>query len=204
LALIRLPTVDISTSRSFPRQFLDERGQRQFLRRLRLLTQILIGLDPDETNSDSSPTYDPATDRRLAFEAIIDTGAPFTVFPRHLWQFFEPMIVRLKLDPDELAERPEGQRTPMGLLSGRHYPYFLGWVWVGAFDDWGRRMPAVPVLAQFREDQPLPTEPQPPLLLGFWGGILDGRRLEREVCLDRRDPDPPHLETFGQRWWLRD
>ena len=75
---------------------------------------------------------------------------------------------------------------------------------MSVFDPFGRRLPAVPVLAQFREDDIPLAELQPPILLGLWGGILEGRSLRRWPTVERFDADLPALESYGQWWHLTD
>jgi hypothetical protein len=197
LALIRLYVLRAAGG-AFPRRFVDEAGVAQDLLRLRLRARILIGRDPDNAPDD----------RRQSLDGIVDTGAPLTVFPRHVWDDrlsrFSSHITRLQFDPDEMAQRPPDQRTPTSVVAGRRFPYFLGRVHLGAFDLEGRRMPAVPVLAMFREDVVPRGEPPPPILLGLGSGILDGRRLVRDPVFEPDESEEPGHETYGQRWWLTD
>jgi hypothetical protein len=204
LALICMRTVDVRSANSFPQGFIDEQGEFQLLPRLRLVCDILVGKEPQAPGPAGRARYDPTTDRRQNFPALLDTGAPLTVFPRHAWEAFEDQITWLRLNPDEVAARPPDQRTPTTSVFGSRFPYRLGRVWIGAFDREGRLLPAVPVIAQFRDDVVQPGQPLPLLLLGLWGGILEGRRLERHHSLERDDPQPPHPPIHGQRWWLRD
>jgi len=117
------------------------------------------------------------------------------VFPKHAWVTFANQIVRL---------RPAADGLPIGRAGGRQFAFFLGRTWVGCTDPFGRHLPAVPVLAQFREDDIPAGEPLPPMLLGLWGGILEGRTLTRWPTVERYDPDIPTLESFGQWWRLSD
>ena len=89
----------------------------------------------------------------------------------------------------------------MSLLLGRRFPYFLGRIWVGAYDLENRRMPAAHILAMFREDVIASRESQPPIVLGLRYGILDHRHFFREPICDAHDPAG---RTFEQRWWLVD
>ncbi len=65
-------------------------------------------------------------------------------------------------------------------------------------------MPAIPILARFRDE----GSHDVPVILGLDGGILEGRRLVREPVLEQFEADPDlagrKVETFGQRWWLSD
>jgi hypothetical protein len=166
-------------------RFLDEQNREQVVPLLRLRAAILIGKDPPASSPDRRPDY----------SAVLDTGSPLTVFPKWAWREFASQVVRLQL---------VGEQAPVGRAGGRQFRYFLGRVWVGAFDPFDRRLPAVPVLAQFREDDIPAGEPRPPILLGLWGGILDGRTLTRWPTAERYDSDILTLESFGQWWRLAD
>jgi hypothetical protein len=163
------------------------------------MSQVLIGPDPATAYSDES-----SDDRRRSFPAVLDTGAMISVFPRHIWEVFEPLITRLKLNPDELEARPPDKRTPIATLLGRRFPYFLGRIWVGAYDLENRRMPAVPILAMFREDIIPLRESQHPIVLGLRYGILDNRHFFREPLFAAFDAHDPKGPTFEQKWWLMD
>ncbi len=155
MVAIRLRTVDVTPTGN-PVRLLDPQGGEQTVPLLRLLMTVAFGKDPPST----------AADKRIQFAAILDTGAPLTVIPKRFWQRFSSEITRLQVvsGPPLIAR-----------VGGRQFSYFYGRVWMSAFDLFGRRLPAVPVLAQFREDDIPPGEPQPPILLGVWGGILDSR-----------------------------
>jgi hypothetical protein len=183
VALIRLPVANLR--RHNPIRFFDERGQVRELPHLRLRVSILVGKDPPN----------PSADDRRSFPAVLDTGAPISIFPKNAWQMVLPEISRVRLVEE---------RVLTGAAAGRRYSYFLGRVLLGAIDLWERRLRAVSVLAQFREDDTPKGEPSPPILLGLWGGILEGRTLTRWPTVERYDADLPTLESFGQWWCLAD
>ncbi len=180
---IRIPTLKVQQQN--PIRFFDEVGQVRELLQLRLRLSIFIG----KLNFPKSPVI------HQRFPAILDTGAPISVFPQETWRNFATEIQRVPLVED---------RALTGAAGGRRYGYFLGRVWVGAGDMWDRRLPPVSVLAQFREDDIPAGEPQPPTLLGLWGGILEGRTLTRWATTERFDADIPTLESYGQWWRLTD
>ncbi len=182
MAVIRLRTENVALSAP-PIRFLDEQGQERQVPLLRVRTRIWIGKDPPPSSRAQPLTY----------SATLDTGAPVTVIPKRVWQDFASEIGRLRI---------VGSQPAVGRVGGRHFSYFLGRVWVGVIDMFDRRLPAVPVPAQFREDDIPLGEPQPPILLGLWGGILEGRHLTRWPTAERHDPDMPTLESFGQWWHL--
>ncbi|HKI34706.1 MAG TPA: hypothetical protein VKA46_22810 [Gemmataceae bacterium] len=183
MAVIRIPVVN--EPRQNPIRYFDETGQLHELPLLRLRADILIGTDPARS----------AEDRRPQFPAILDTGAPLSVFPKRVWQRFEPAITRLRV----ADERPLA-----GSAGGRRFTYFLGRVSVAVTDLFGRRLRAVPVLAQFREDDIPEGEPRAAVPLGLGDGILEGRALTRWPTVERYDPDISTLESHGQWWWLAD
>jgi hypothetical protein len=184
MAVVRLRTVPFGHPGN-PLRLRDEKGREQTVPLLRLLMTVAFGKDP----------LSMAADERQKFAAILDTGAPLTVIPKRVWQDFPSEIARLQV---------VGRPPPVARVGGRQFPYFFGRVWMSAFDLFGHRLPAVPVLAQFREDDIPPEEPQPPILLGLWGGILEGRSLRRWPTAERFDPDLPTLESYGQWWHLTD
>jgi hypothetical protein len=196
LAIIRLQLRQINSAAAFPKTFINEDGKVAHLQRLRLMSQILIGPDPAKDHKDAD-----TNDRRRSFPAVLDTGAMISIFPRHIWEEFEPQITRLSLNPDEVDARPPARRTPMCNLLGRRFPYFLGRIWVGAYDLENRRMPSARILAMFREDVIGSRESQPPIVLGLRHGILDNRHFFREPICDAHEPGG---RTFEQRWWLVD
>ncbi|HEX5269535.1 MAG TPA: hypothetical protein VFW33_03560 [Gemmataceae bacterium] len=118
-----------------------------------------------------------------------------SVFPKRVWQEFEPAITRL---------RAADERPLVGSVGGRHFTYFLGRLPVAVTDLFNRRLRAVPVLAQFREDDIPEGEPRAPVLLGLEGGVLEGRALTRWPTVERYDPDITTLASHGQWWWLAD
>ncbi len=123
-----------------------------------------------------------------ASEAIVDTGSPLSSFPRAIWSAFENEIEWLAL-----AET-EGQSGPPTIaVAGQRFPFRLGRISVTVTDFEGRHLAATPILALF-VDEPLDARP-PPVLLGLWRGIFDGRRLVLGPALE----DPA-----GQDWWLED
>ena len=162
-------------------RFIDEQGQERVVPLLQLHAGIRIG--KQRVPSAGKP--------RRILNAILDTGAPLTIFPKPYWQEFASQIVRLPL---------VGNQPTIGRVGGRTFTYFLGRVWVSAFDTFGRELPPVPVVAQFREDDIPPGQQVPQILLGLWGGILEGRHLTRWPTTERYDPDIPTLESHGQ-WW---
>lgn len=151
-------------------EFFDSRPphRRQRTPSLRLVARILIGPDPPGRAGDS----------RERFDAIVDTGAPLSMFPHAFWSLF-PSDAYERLNP---ANVPSGQTFPTGLLIGGRYEYEFGRVWVGVIDDDGRRLPALPVVAQLM--RPGHTLGRP--IIGMSESVLTGRTLTRRYSADAR------------------
>ena len=160
----------------------------QFWDALRLTTILRIGHDGPRGSRD--------TRRRV--QAIVDTGAPLTVFPDQVWSDFPPSVIRF-------LDVPPGGSPQTMLVSGIRCPFRLGWIWVGVEDkEWTiSSLPAQRVLAQFAEDG---GRMKSNVLVGLSHSVLTGRRLVRETTLEADESDPAELNrrrrTFGQVWRL--
>lgn len=161
--------------------------------RLRLSVGVRFGPRPPKGNSD----------RRHPVEAFIDTGAPFTLIPSTTW--------RLLGFPDftDLTSNLSASALPTVTIRGTRWRIRLGLVEMSAFDLFqpAHSLPSTSVLAGLiQESVPQTSEPceQPPLLMGMFGGILEGRYFWRSPTPDSEIvglPDRYRL-TFGQAWWL--
>jgi hypothetical protein len=133
--------------------------------------------------------------------ALIDTGAWLSVVATDVWEEYERvgLLERLPLESG-------GHAASVG---GRASGYLLGRMWVSLHDfqfrQPTRELPAVPVVAQLLTNREckLPY----PLVLGLHLGVLDGRKLTREVVPVPAGPLPPNQTTdcgawFGQEWFL--
>lgn len=142
----------------------------------RVLATLLIGQDPPPGLPDD----------REEVQAIVDTGAPISVFPRVWWEPYRSMIQFL--NP---AMGPVGAPLPTATVAGGvGIPYQLGRLWMGVVDADERRLRAVPIVAQFLMQSPVGLR-RP--LVGLRGGVLDGRWL-------RRISVP--MSSVDQEWWL--
>ena len=158
---------------------------------LRLMTTAVFGPDPADFRND----------RRIEEDAVIDTGAWLSVFQYDLWHRLD------RLGLIEFLEPPAGVPQPRAVIGGARSPVRLGRVYVGLLDRDGpnppRRLTAVPVTAHLLQD---PDARIPyPAIFGLNGGVLDDRRLWREVVMgwdgstyDRTDAGP----RFAQQWYL--
>jgi len=129
-------------------------------------------------------------------ECWIDTGSPLTLVSKKVWNH-ETVLPRI-----EWILFPPGATTlrlPELTLAGRSYVYRLGRLSMEAFDSTGATLPAVPVTAQFLEDEDQPNRPalKPALLVGLLNGIIEGRylvikpdSLKREAWLTDVRPAP--------------
>lgn len=158
---------------------------------LRLMTTAVFGPDPADFRND----------RRLEEDAVIDTGAWISVFTYDLWTRLHRQGLIEFLDP------PPGVPQPRAVIGGARSEVRLGRVWVGLLDRDGpnppRRLKAVPVTAHLLQD---PDARLPyPVVFGLNQGVLDGRRLWREVVMGTNGPTYDRTDAgprFGQQWYL--
>jgi hypothetical protein len=168
------------------RGYLDpQRSGIQFWEALRLRIGLLIG--PDRIGS-----------RRQEVEAILDTGAPLTLFASAVWSSFPPGLI-------EFLDTPPDYPQPTLSAGGVRCPYRLGWIWLGVIDNErpAATLPARRVLAQFADDR---GRLRRHALVGLSESVLTGRLLSRDVTLEVDEPDPilpdRRRPTFGQVWRL--
>jgi hypothetical protein len=118
-----------------------------------------------------------------AYEAVIDTGAPLSVFPHALW--YHPFGWRVGRDFDELSVAGIGT-TLQGQVLGYRYSCRLARLRVpvelAGRDPKGARLRLDALVCQLAD-----TGGPPFVLLGLWGGALTGRRLAIEPQPDSDD-----------------
>jgi hypothetical protein len=132
---------------------------------------------------------------------MIDTGAGISAIRLDVWQALQKKGL---IDPipfaDDRAEMTVG-------FAGASTSYRLGRLWVGLLDSTPsglRSLPPVPVIAQLLLNPMIDKRRMPiPIVLGLHLGVLDGRKLTRNVVPHR----PSSLSTdcgsqFGQDWHL--
>jgi hypothetical protein len=120
-------------------------------------------------------------------DAIIDTGAPLIVFPESIWNRFQPGV-----DFDFLPFA--GASSPPARVAGWTFTYqFARFRGPLALLDTGltTRVPRPDVIAQFATGDPPGWRSSPPILIGVWGGLLEGGRLG----IDR---DPQTARATGE------
>ncbi len=109
----------------------------------------------------------------LPRDAIIDTGAPLTIFPQKVWFQF-----RAGIDFDFLPF--VGSNPPAARIAGWQFTFQIARFRVPlALLDAGlsTRVPRPGVIAQFAIGDPPGWRSLPPVLVGLWGGLLEDGRL---------------------------
>ena len=165
-----------------------DRSGIQFCDAIRIRINLSIGPDPRRS----------IVTRKKVIKAILDTGAPLTVFPFIVWSSFPASII-------DYVDFPPGTSPRSLSVGGTRCPFRLGWIWLGVEDDERPvgRLPSQRVLAQFAQDG---GRMKSNVLVGLSHSVLTGRRLVRETTLEAHEPDPaePNRQrrTFGQTWRL--
>jgi hypothetical protein len=118
-------------------------------------------------------------------EAILDTGAPLSLFPYPVWQSFADAVVWIDQPPTGGPERR------VAILGGR-FPYRLGRLRIGACDEENQLPPVWMNIWFLTADDPAAPKQA---VLGLRTRLFDGRQLRCEAA-----PGDP----LGQRWWLED
>jgi hypothetical protein len=120
--------------------------------------------------------------------AVLDTGAPLTLFPHTVWQPFAGDVRWLDPTPTSVWNLRVG---------GCAYDYRMGEVRLCAFDTTGNVLPAVPCYAAFLEPAPVTcAAPLATALLGLHAPLLLNRAIGCAA-----DSTAAQL---GRRWFLRD
>ena len=136
---------------------------------------------------DASDAYRPLDlNDALCPDAIVDTGAPLTLFPYEIWEPFAAQIQWFDQPP-----RDDGTPRQVTILGGR-FRSSLGRVKLGAIDEDARWLPPVTVNAwflQYHAGSPKQA------ILGLRSRLLDRRRLRQEELRD---------EDAVPAWWLED
>jgi hypothetical protein len=104
-------------------------------------------------------------------EAVVDTGAPMTVFPQREWQLFEQEISWLTALNDPSV--PRWCRQFSGVAGGA-IPCRLGTMSIEFFDHVGGWVGPTPIVAMFAFDHGQMRD----ILVGLGGGPFTRRRLE--------------------------
>lgn len=145
-----------------------------------MVTLVVVPRDADADYRPDS-IYDP-----WCPDAVVDTGAPLSVFPYTLWAAFADQIWWLDQPP-----RSDGLAREITLLGG-NWTYRLGRVRVGAIDDDGDWLPPVWLNAFFLDD--LPDAPKT-AVLGLRSRLWVQRQLRSAGDVD--DDTIPD-------WWIED
>lgn len=135
----------------------------------RLWCQVFVGSDP------------------VNYRAVVDIGAPSTLFPLRVWRRFAAQIAWL-----DFASGPSMRR---GALAGTNYHFRLGRVPVRlAGRDAEPILPAVEIIAQFEQVDPMQTDAERLTypVVGMQFGPLEGRYL----VVGPRRPHPERCEAW--------
>lgn len=130
---------------------------------------------------DAGEDYRPEVKDRWSPDAILDTGAPLTLFPYPVWQPFESAITWLAQPP-----LPAGGQRRVTILGGS-WAYRLGRVRIGMIDTAGGWLAPAWTNAWFLDDDPVAPKQA---VLGLRTGLFDGRQLRSD--------------SSGEEWWLED
>lgn len=109
----------------------------------------------------------------LPCEAVIDTGAPLCIFPESVWLHFQP-----GLDYELLPF--VGANPPAVRIASWQFTFRLARFLVPlALCDVGltTRVERPNVIAQFANGDPPGWRSTPPVVIGLWGGLLEGGRI---------------------------
>lgn len=121
---------------------------------------------------------------RWAPDAVVDTGAPLSLFPYPVWKPFGSAVTWLEQSPPAVGARR------VTVLGGR-WAYRFGRVRVGVIDTDRRWLPAARLNAWFLDDAPgAPRQ----AILGLRCHLFDRRRLRQE----------PAAPDGAPRWCLED
>lgn len=125
----------------------------------------------------------------LPQDGVIDTGAPFTCFPEDLWTRF-----RVGVDFEWLSF-PAGTATPTGTMANWRYTFqFARFLVPLTLLDYTTAIDRPGVIAAFALGNPPAFAGRPglpPIVVGLWGGVLEGGRL----AIDR---DPASGQVTGE------
>ncbi|MDB5307029.1 MAG: hypothetical protein JWO38_1231 [Gemmataceae bacterium] len=111
----------------------------------------------------------------LPRDVVIDTGAPLICFPEDLWKPFQVGI------DFEWLPFPRGVVPPVGRMAGWQYPFRMAhFLLPVTLMDYANAVDRPDVIAAFATGNP-PQPPNskglPPIIVGLWGGLLEGSRL---------------------------
>src|SRR5438067_10910209 len=108
-------------------------------------------------------------------DAILDTGAPLTCFPERIWQPFREGV------DFEWCPFAPGVQPPAGQMAGWRFTFRMARFLVPlALMDYSTEVERPDVFAAFATGDPpahRATNAPPPVIIGLWGGLLEGSRL---------------------------
>ncbi len=157
----------------------DRSGTTYFIPYMRLIAKLFVL--PRDAAERNPPDDLPA---EWTPEAILDTGAPLTLFPFPIWQPFRDVI--------QWHDQPPATVARKVAILGSSFSYRLGRVRIGAFDRHANWFPAVWTNALFLDDSP---EAPRQAVLGLRTRLFDQLQIR---CANAPE------EPLGQVWWLED
>ncbi len=114
----------------------------------------------------------------LPQDAIVDTGAPHIIFPLALWTRF-----REGIDFEWLPFSP-GVQSPVAQLTRWQFSFQMArFLAPLALMDYTTEIELPDVIAAFAHTDPpapLTRRAPPPIIIGLWGGVLEGGRIAVE------------------------
>jgi hypothetical protein len=104
-------------------------------------------------------------------DGLMDTGSPLTIFPERIWKNHRQEIEWFTTPPSSTLK---SWWSSISGVTGGAVPCELGRISLTVIDLSGNTLRPIPVVAKFAQDNGLlPNR----VILGLWGGILEGRRL---------------------------
>jgi hypothetical protein len=183
-----MPRIRLDTQELSRKRYLNSQGSLRDIVHLRLYTYLLLGRDPQLR------------------EAILDTGAPVSLFPIGTWEDIIEMGVKCdagEIIPDHQTSQLD--KLPLYSVAGCTYRARYAWLDVTAIDSADRVTRLAPsrvFAALFAARVKAKSDPEPrddrdgirQIIMGLGGGILDGRYLVFS----------PHPDENRRRAWLQD
>lgn len=118
-------------------------------------------------------------------DGIVDTGAPLTHIPERIWSGLAPGT------DFEWLDLGAGAPAPGGVIAGWRYTFRLArFLAPVTLMDSAVAVDRADVIAAFASGNPTGARSVPPLVIGLWGGLLEGAAV-------RVTRDPASGSVFG-------
>jgi hypothetical protein len=123
----------------------------------------------------------------LPKDAVIDTGAPFTFIPHEVWHPLRPGV------DYEWLPFAAGAPQPVGRIAGWRFTFRIArFLAPLSLLDYTTEIERPDVIAAFASSNPPGGRPGlPAIIIGLWGGLLEGGRIgvERDPATGRTTGD---------------